>query len=108
MVIARIDSRNVHSIVPDQKEWLNIVACINAAGHSIPNIYILKGVKENYELSSTSRNLLILDGHNSHMTLEVIHKAAQAGIDMITLPSHTSHALQPLDISVFAPIQESL
>jgi hypothetical protein len=147
MVVAKTGSRNVHSIIPDQREWLSVVACVNAAGHSIPNFYILKGVqfrrnyidrceekatmamarkacmsgplfyawlthfiarvKEGAELSVTSRHLLILDGHNSHMTLEVIHKAAQAGIDMVTLPSHTSHALQPLDVSVFAPFKKA-
>lgn len=147
MVIARTGSKNVHSIIPDQREWLSIVACVNAAGHTIPNFYILKGVqfrrnfidrcedkatmamarktwmsgplfytwlshfiarvKESFDLSQTSRHLLILDGHNSHVTLEVIHKASQAGIDMVTLPSHTSHALQPLDVSVFASFKKA-
>jgi hypothetical protein len=64
-------------------------------------------VKERSELSLTSRHLLILYGHNSHATLEVIHKAAQTGIDMVTLPSHTSHALQLLDITVFAPFKKA-
>jgi hypothetical protein len=27
------------------------------------------------------------------------------GLDMITLPSHTSHALQPLDVSCFNPFK---
>jgi hypothetical protein len=146
MVIARTGSRNVHSIISDQRDWLSVVACVNVAGHAIPNFYILKGVqfrrnyidrcedkatmamaqkawmsgplfytwlshfiarvKDSFELLQTSRHLLILDGHNSHITLEVIHKASQAGIDMVTLPSHTSHALQPLDVSMFAPFKK--
>ena len=147
MVIARIGSRNVHSIIPDQREWLSVVACISATGHTISNFYVLKRVqfrrnyidgcedkammamarkawmsgplfytwlshfiarvKESFDLSQTSRHLLILDGHNSHVTLEVIHKASQASIDMVTLPSHTRHTLQPLDVSVFAPFKKA-
>jgi hypothetical protein len=49
----------------------------------------------------SNRHLLILDGHSSHVTLDVIHKAKLIGLDILTLPSHTSHRLQPLDVSVF-------
>jgi hypothetical protein len=41
----------------------------------------------------TNRHLLILDGHGSHVTLETIEQAQEFGLDMITLPFHTSHAL---------------
>jgi len=44
-------------------------------------------------VSFTNRHLLILDGHGSHVTLEVIKHAKDIGLDMITLPFHTSHAL---------------
>jgi hypothetical protein len=37
--------------------------------------------------------------------LDVILKAREHGLDLLTLPSHTSHALQPLDISVFKPFK---
>jgi hypothetical protein len=47
-------------------------------------------------ISITNRHLLILDGHGSFVTLEAIEQAQEFGLDMITLPSHTSHALQPL------------
>ena len=32
-------------------------------------------------------------------------KATKVGIDMVNLPSHTSHALQPSDVSVFKPFK---
>jgi len=38
-------------------------------------------------------DLLILDGHGSHVTLEEIGQAQTFGLDTITLPFHTSHAL---------------
>jgi hypothetical protein len=52
------------------------------------------------------RHLLILDGHNSHVTLEVVLEAKRVGLDLLTLPSHTSHALQPLEVSVFKPFKQ--
>ena len=30
-------------------------------------------------------------------------KSMEVGLDLVTLPTHTSHRLQPLDVSVFAP-----
>jgi hypothetical protein len=52
-------------------------------------------------VSFSNWHLLILYGHGNHVTLEVIEQAEDFGLDMITLPSHTSHALQPLDVSCF-------
>ena len=54
-------------------------------------------------LSQEKRHLLILDGHKSHMSLDILLKAKEHGIDMLSLPSHTSHELQPLDKACFRP-----
>ena len=56
-------------------------------------------------LSQTNRHLLILDGHNSHVTLEVVKISMESGLDIVSLPSHTSHALQPLDVACFKPFK---
>ena len=53
----------------------------------------------------TNRHLLILDGHNSHVTLEVVAEAMQSGLDIVFLSFHTSYALQPLDVSYFKPFK---
>ena len=45
--------------------------------------------------------LLVLDGHGSHITIDVIEYARANEIHMLCLPSHTSHVLQPLDVGVF-------
>ena len=39
------------------------------------------------------------------MTLEVIKISMESGLDIVSLPSHTSHALQPLDIVCFKPFK---
>jgi hypothetical protein len=51
--------------------------------------------------------LLILDGHGCHVPLEAIEQAKELGLDMITLPLHTSHIVQPLDASCFKSFKTS-
>ncbi len=57
------------------------------------------------EIYLTNRHLLILDGHRSHVTFEAIEQVKEFGLDMITLPFHTSHAFQPLDAACFKPFK---
>jgi hypothetical protein len=56
----------------------------------------------------SERRLLIMDGHVSHITANLIAFCMQSTIDLLILPPHTSHILQPLDISVFAPLKRAL
>ena len=47
--------------------------------------------------------LLLVDGHKSHITLNVIDLCQENNIILFCLPPHTTHALQPLDVAVFNP-----
>jgi 4-hydroxybenzoate polyprenyltransferase len=49
---------------------------------------------------------LILDGHTSHTNIDLIIAARLNNIELICLPSHSSHILQPLDISIFGPLKK--
>jgi hypothetical protein len=49
----------------------------------------------------------VVDGHNFHVTLEVVHKARGVGLDLLTLLSYTSHHLQPLNVSIFGPFKKA-
>ena len=49
--------------------------------------------------------LLILDNHESHISIETVDLARKNGIVMLTIPPHTSHRLQPLDCSVYGPFK---
>ena len=51
--------------------------------------------------------LLILDGHASHITSDVIEFCRNQNIVLACLPSHTTHILQPLDVSFFFPLANS-
>lgn len=50
-------------------------------------------------------SILILDNHESHLSVETLNIAKKNGVIMVTLPPHCSHRLQPLDISVFASFE---
>ena len=45
--------------------------------------------------------LLVLDRHDSHITIDVIEYARSNDIHLLCPPSHTSHILQRLDVGVF-------
>jgi hypothetical protein len=47
------------------------------------------------------KHLLILDGHYSHITIDVVQTTRKVGLNFISLPSHTSHTLQLLHVYFF-------
>ncbi|XP_024545273.1 uncharacterized protein LOC112351508 [Selaginella moellendorffii] len=51
----------------------------------------------------TNHHALIVDGHRSHVTKVALDTARMLGVDVILLPAHTSHHMQPLDIACFGP-----
>lgn len=55
--------------------------------------------------SREDRAILVLDNHETHLSPEALDKASNNGLVMITFPPHTSHKLQPLDISVYGPLK---
>ncbi|KAJ8965431.1 hypothetical protein NQ314_004138 [Rhamnusium bicolor] len=50
-------------------------------------------------------SLLIFDNHESHLSLEVVKLAKTYGVEILTLPPHSSNKLQPLDVEVLGPFQ---
>jgi hypothetical protein len=56
----------------------------------------------------SQRRLLVADGHSSHITANVIAFAMEHAIDLLILPPHCSHVLQPLDVGVFSPLKRAL
>lgn len=55
--------------------------------------------------SRESPVLIILDGHCSHKTLEVINFCRDKNVHLLCLPPHTSHKLQPLDRTFMKPFK---
>jgi hypothetical protein len=44
--------------------------------------------------------LLILDNHDSHVTLPLVETARANNVILLGMPAHTTHILQPLDVKV--------
>ena len=69
--------------------------------------------EKSFILQATARNksgkpiLLVLDGHGSHESSEIICLAEIHNIIILCLPPHTTHKLQPLDVGVFGPFQRA-
>lgn len=55
--------------------------------------------------STSNKQTLILDNHESHLSLGGLELAKSNGVIMITLTPHTSNKTQPLDRSVFGPFK---
>ena len=49
--------------------------------------------------------VLLLDGHSSHFTLELVKTAAEHDVIIFCQPPHTTADSQPLDISCFGPLK---
>jgi hypothetical protein len=57
--------------------------------------------------SKSNPVLLFLDNHSSHLDYQAVSVAKENGIILLTFPPHCSHALQPLDVSVFGPFKRA-
>jgi len=54
-----------------------------------------------------SARLLILDGHGSHEITDFLWKCLENNIYLLFLPAHTSHVLQPLDLTIFSALKRA-
>jgi hypothetical protein len=66
----------------------------------------LKHFTDHVKCTVQSPVLLLLDNHDSHISVASIEYAKNNGIVMLTFPPHCSHKLQPLDRSVYGPFKK--
>jgi len=57
--------------------------------------------------SKENPHVVILDGHRSHKTLDAVNYAREHGIHLLTLPPHSTHKLQPLDVAFFKSLKSA-
>ena len=50
--------------------------------------------------------LLLLDGHLSHVSIDVIKLAMEKDITILKFPPHVTDVLQPLDVFCFGPLKK--
>ncbi|KAJ4428607.1 hypothetical protein ANN_24651 [Periplaneta americana] len=58
-------------------------------------------------ISPTRPVLLLLDSHASHVGIDVIDFARENDIHLMTYPSHCSHIIQPMDLSVYKSLNNA-
>lgn len=51
--------------------------------------------------------LLVLDNHGSHITLQTYEFCRTNHICMVSIPPHTSHRLQPLDVTFYSSLKNA-
>ena len=49
----------------------------------------------------------MFDGHISHVNKAFLHQCLDYQVLPVCLPPHTTHFLQPLDVSVFGPLKHA-
>ncbi|XP_065675833.1 uncharacterized protein LOC136092041 [Hydra vulgaris] len=76
--------------------WMNEECFVTYLKHFIQHV---KPTKE-------SLVLLLLDNHQSHLSVQLITLYTDNGIVLLSFPPHCSHKLQPLDRSVFGPFKK--
>lgn len=82
----------------------------NRSGWMTAELYIqvLKHIQRQTSCSKDNPILIICDNHESHISIEAVNYCRDNGIIYLSLPPHTSHKLQPLDVSVFGPFKSKL
>ena len=58
-----------------------------------------------YNRAQGKYQLLLLDGHTSHLTWEFFDFCLSHRVIPLCFPSHSTHLLQPLDVGLFGPLQ---
>ena len=69
-------------------------------------IAYVKHFIQNVKCSKDAPALLLLDNHDSHLSIEALDLLKDNGVTVLSFPPHCSHKLQPLDRSVYGPFKK--
>jgi len=83
--------------VPSPSGWMDSALFITYLKHFITCV----------KPSRSNPVLVILDGHQSHKSIDAVELARENYITLVTIPPHTSHRLQPLDLTFFGPVKKA-
>lgn len=101
--------RQRHSPQLEKDGPLGAVYTCSHNGWTNENIFILwlRHFIKHSKPTAEKPVLLVLDNHNSHCTLEAWELAKENHIIMLTIPPHSSHRLQPLDVAFYSPLKQA-
>lgn len=86
------------------------IALGNKSGWMTTELFprVLKHIVNQTRCSEDNKILLLVDNHESHISVEAIRYCKSNGIVLLSFPPHTTHRLQPLDVGVYAPFKAHL
>ena len=84
------------------------IGLASSSGWMSSDLFIaaLRHFLRNMNVSKENPGILLMDNHESHLSVEAIDLAKNSGLVLLTFPPHSSHRMQPLDISVFGPFKK--
>lgn len=97
----RIQDYMTNAAPPGSKAVTHPSGWMTSENFEIYLFHLIKFVK----CSKDNKILLILDNHCSHISPKGLSLCKDNGIVLLTIPPHTSHRLQPLDVSVYGPFK---
>lgn len=68
-------------------------------------LLVIKHLIKHTKPSKEDPILVIMDNHETHITIDVVTEARKSGVHLLTMPPHCSHRLQPLDVGVYSPFK---
>lgn len=69
-------------------------------------VKLLEHIKNHTHSSPESPILLLLDNHETHVSVDAINYARGNGIVLLSFPPHCTHRMQPLDKAVYGPFKQ--
>lgn len=66
---------------------------------------VMKHFIKHSSASKDNPALLIIDNHESHLSIEALNLAKSSGVTILTLHPHTTAKMQPLDVGLHAPFK---
>ena len=85
--------------------WMNEEIFAEWAEAFISNV---QSIRAKYQCNPNERAILILDGHDSRNQIEIMQKFKANFIDVVILPAHLTHILQPFDVAIGRPFKQRL
>lgn len=67
----------------------------------------LKHFQQFVKASKEDPVLLVMDNHSTHCTLAAYNFCKNNGIELLTIPPHSSHRIQPLDVTFYSSLKSA-
>lgn len=100
----KFDKHRMLSGIPDEYGATDLV---HSSGWMTSDNFlrVLEHFVAHVRCSKERQVILIMDNHESHLSVPAIDYCKENGITILTLPPHTSNKLQPLDRTIFGPFK---